>query len=80
MVEPPAAGARHPLLDLPQVFMTPHLGGATSETLARGARQAAAAVADLIAGRRPAAVVNPEVFGGQVFSGDSHERLFRGQP
>ena len=69
VVEPPAAGARHPLLDLPQVFMTPHLGGATSETLARGARQAAAAVADLIAGRRPAAVVNPEVFGGQVFSG-----------
>jgi D-3-phosphoglycerate dehydrogenase / 2-oxoglutarate reductase len=64
VVEPPAAGTRHPLLDLPQVFITPHLGGATSETLARGARLAAAAVADLIAGRRPAAVVNPQVYSG----------------
>jgi D-3-phosphoglycerate dehydrogenase / 2-oxoglutarate reductase len=62
VVEPPAAGARHPLLDLPQVFITPHLGGATSQTLARGARQAADAVAAFLAGQRPAAVVNPEVF------------------
>jgi D-3-phosphoglycerate dehydrogenase / 2-oxoglutarate reductase len=64
VVETPPAGARHPLLDLPQVFVTPHLGGATSQTLERGARQAAAAVAELIAGRQPAAVVNPEVFAG----------------
>jgi D-3-phosphoglycerate dehydrogenase len=62
VVEPPPAGARHPLLDLPQVFITPHLGGATGETLARGARQAAAAVAAFAAGQRPAAVVNPEVY------------------
>jgi D-3-phosphoglycerate dehydrogenase len=61
VVEPPPAGARHPLLGLPQVFITPHLGGATGETLARGARQAAAAVAAFMAGQRPAAVVNPEV-------------------
>jgi D-3-phosphoglycerate dehydrogenase len=62
VVEPPPAGARHSLLDLPQVFITPHLGGATGETLARGARQAAAAVAAFAAGQRPAAVVNPEVY------------------
>jgi D-3-phosphoglycerate dehydrogenase / 2-oxoglutarate reductase len=62
VVERPAGDARHPLLDLPNVFITPHIGGATQETLARGARQAAAAVAALAAGRRPAAVVNPEVF------------------
>jgi D-3-phosphoglycerate dehydrogenase / 2-oxoglutarate reductase len=62
VVERPAGDARHPLLDLPNVLITPHIGGATQETLERGARQAAAAVAQLLAGRRPAAVVNPEVF------------------
>ena len=52
---------RHPLLDLPNVFVTPHIGGATAETLARGARRAVAAVADVLAGRVPADVVNPQV-------------------
>ena len=56
------SAGRHPLLDLPMVLITPHIGGATQETLSRGARQAAAAVAAVLAGRRPAAVVNPEVF------------------
>ena len=62
VVERPADGGRHPLLDLPSVFITPHIGGATQETLDRGARQAVAAVAAVLAGRRPAAVANPEVF------------------
>jgi D-3-phosphoglycerate dehydrogenase / 2-oxoglutarate reductase len=62
VVERPADNARHPLLDLPEVLVTPHIGGATQETLQRGAGQAAAAVAATIAGRRPAGVVNPEVF------------------
>jgi len=62
VVERPSDGARHPLLQLPTVFITPHIGGATEETLLRGARQAADAIADALAGRRPAAVVNPEVF------------------
>jgi phosphoglycerate dehydrogenase-like enzyme len=44
------------------VFITPHIGGATQETLDRGARQAAAAVAAVLAGGRPAAVANPQVF------------------
>jgi D-3-phosphoglycerate dehydrogenase len=54
-------GDRHRLLGLPNVFVTPHIGGATSETLARGARRAVAAVADLLAGRMPSDVVNPQV-------------------
>jgi D-3-phosphoglycerate dehydrogenase len=54
-------GERHPLLNLPNVFITPHIGGATAETLARGARRAVTAVAELLAGRVPANVVNPEV-------------------
>jgi D-3-phosphoglycerate dehydrogenase / 2-oxoglutarate reductase len=62
VVERPAAGTRHPLLDIPTVYLTPHIGGATEETLLRGARQAAEAIATVLAGDRPAAVVNPEVF------------------
>jgi D-3-phosphoglycerate dehydrogenase / 2-oxoglutarate reductase len=58
------AGERHPLLGLPNVFITPHIGGATAETLARGAQQAVAAVAELLAGRGPANVVNPQVLQG----------------
>ena len=68
VVERPAVGARHPLLDLPQVFITPHIGGATQETLDRGARQATAAVAAILTGQRPDAVVNPEVFDRDVLA------------
>jgi D-3-phosphoglycerate dehydrogenase len=59
-------GGRHPLLGLPNVFVTPHIGGATAETLARGARRAVAAVADVLAGRIPPDVVNSQVLGGQT--------------
>jgi D-3-phosphoglycerate dehydrogenase / 2-oxoglutarate reductase len=62
VVERSNRGGRHPLLDLPTVFITPHIGGATQETLERGARQVAAAVAAVLAGQRPAGVANPEVF------------------
>src|SRR5260370_10209995 len=60
VVERPPTGQRHPLLDVPGVIITPHIGGATEETLRRGARQAVAAVADLVPGRPPRSLVNPE--------------------
>ena len=60
VLERPPAGTRHPLLDAPNVFVTPHIGGATTETLARGAQRAVAAVASLLAGRVPDDVVNPQ--------------------
>ncbi|HUD36626.1 MAG TPA: NAD(P)-dependent oxidoreductase [Streptosporangiaceae bacterium] len=63
VVERPQAGTRHPLLNVPNVLLTPHIGGATAETLSRGARVAVAAVADLIAARTPSPLVNPEVLG-----------------
>jgi D-3-phosphoglycerate dehydrogenase len=62
VVERPADGTRHPLLDIPSVYITPHIGGATAQTLRRGAQQAAAAIAAVLAGDTPAAVVNPGVF------------------
>jgi D-3-phosphoglycerate dehydrogenase / 2-oxoglutarate reductase len=61
VAEPRPAGDRHPLLDLPNVIITPHIGGATRETLRRGAEMAAAAVASLLAGRVPEHLVNREV-------------------
>lgn len=61
VLERAPAGQRHPLLGLPNVFVTPHIGGATAETLTRGAERAVAAVTELLAGRVPANVVNPQV-------------------
>jgi D-3-phosphoglycerate dehydrogenase len=61
VAEPRPAGDRHPLLDLPNVVITPHIGGATHETLRRGAAMAADAVASLLAGKDPAHLVNPGV-------------------
>jgi len=55
------AGERHPLLDLPNVIITPHIGGATHETLRRGAEMAAAAVARLVSGQVPDHLMNPEI-------------------
>jgi D-3-phosphoglycerate dehydrogenase / 2-oxoglutarate reductase len=61
VVEPRPGGDRHPLLDRPNVIITPHIGGATHETLRRGAEMAAGAVARLIAGQVPGHLVNPEI-------------------
>jgi D-3-phosphoglycerate dehydrogenase / 2-oxoglutarate reductase len=61
VAEPPPAGNRHPLLGLPNVIITPHIGGATRETLRRGAEMAAAAVGRLVSGQVPDHLVNPEV-------------------
>jgi D-3-phosphoglycerate dehydrogenase len=61
VVEPRPAGERHPLLGRPNVIITPHIGGATHETLRRGAEMAAGAVARLIAGQVPDHLVNPEI-------------------
>ena len=62
-------GDRHRLLGLPNVFVTPHIGGATFETLARGARRTVSAVADLLAGQVPSDVVNPQVLRARSTTG-----------
>ncbi|HKX16213.1 MAG TPA: NAD(P)-dependent oxidoreductase [Propionibacteriaceae bacterium] len=58
--EPPQ---HHPLFDHPDVVLTPHLMGMTRRASAATFADAARGVADVLAGRRPAAVANPEWVG-----------------
>src|SRR5437660_145914 len=53
--------ASHPLLALDNVVATPHTAFYSEESIADLARLAAQNVADVLAGRRPASVVNPVV-------------------
>jgi D-3-phosphoglycerate dehydrogenase len=49
---------QHPLRSMPNVVVTPHLAWYTWEAAARQSQQAADAVLDILAGRRPRSIVN----------------------
>jgi D-3-phosphoglycerate dehydrogenase / 2-oxoglutarate reductase len=51
----------HPLTGMPNVVLTPHIGGATWNTEARQAHMVADGLEALLSGRTPAHIVNPEV-------------------
>jgi D-3-phosphoglycerate dehydrogenase / 2-oxoglutarate reductase len=51
----------HPLLALPNVITTPHVAYYSEESLIDLGRLAAESVASVLAGMKPAAIVNPEV-------------------
>jgi D-3-phosphoglycerate dehydrogenase len=51
----------HPLCSMPNVVLTPHIGGATWDTETRHSRSIADGLAELLAGGRPTNLVNPEV-------------------
>lgn len=53
----------HPLTAMPNVVLTPHIGGATWNTEARQAQLVADDLEALLSGERPAHIVNPEVLG-----------------
>jgi len=53
--------AGHPLLSMPNVVLSPHIGGATTDTEARGAQTVADDLEALMAGKVPDNVVNPQV-------------------
>jgi D-3-phosphoglycerate dehydrogenase / 2-oxoglutarate reductase len=55
--EPPP---HHPLFDHPGVVLTPHVMGLTRRATAATFAAAARGVADVLAGRRPAALANPD--------------------
>jgi D-3-phosphoglycerate dehydrogenase / 2-oxoglutarate reductase len=55
--EPPP---HHPLFDHPNVVLTPHLMGLTRRATAATFAAAARGIADVLAGRRPAALANPD--------------------
>lgn len=53
----------HALVGMPNVVLTPHIGGATWDTEARQAQMVADDLEALLAGATPAHIVNPEVLG-----------------
>jgi D-3-phosphoglycerate dehydrogenase len=52
-----------PLLDLPGLVLTPHVAGMTQESMAHIGDVAATQALDLLQGRRPEFLVNPETWG-----------------
>lgn len=53
----------HPLARMPNVVLTPHIGGATWNTEARQAQMVADDLEALLSGNTPAHILNPEVLG-----------------
>jgi D-3-phosphoglycerate dehydrogenase len=51
-----------PLLKLDNVILTPHIGGATEETVARHSQMIADDIQRFLAGQRPQNMLNPEVW------------------
>jgi D-3-phosphoglycerate dehydrogenase len=54
--------ADHPLARQARAILTPHVGGSTEAALIRTAETAAGRVIDVLAGRRPGGLVNPDVW------------------
>jgi D-3-phosphoglycerate dehydrogenase / 2-oxoglutarate reductase len=54
----------HPLLSMDSVVLTPHIGGATTDTETRGAQIVADDLERLLGGDMPLNIVNPEVLTG----------------
>ncbi|MCY4483675.1 MAG: hydroxyacid dehydrogenase [Spirochaetaceae bacterium] len=55
--------ADHPLLQAPNTLLTPHVSGITDEAMNTASRQIATGVIDVLEGRIPDGLVNPEVVG-----------------
>lgn len=60
--EPEPLPAGHPYLQVDNVLLTPHTAAFTEEGLVRMSAGSAQAVVDILHGRRPASLVNPDVW------------------
>ena len=60
--EPAPIPANSPLLSLNNVVMTPHIGGATDDTVERHSRMMTEDIESFLAGRSPARIVNPSAW------------------
>lgn len=67
--ESDAMPADYPLLHLDNVILSPHTAGSTRDCLERTALEVAEQVLDVLAGRRPAHLVNPDVWERRTSSG-----------
>ena len=56
----------HPLCTAPNTLLTPHISSSTCEALEHMARDSAQGVLDVLQGRRPQFIANPEVFGDRT--------------
>ena len=61
LVSPSPATGRHPLLAFPNVIITPHIGGATTDTLLHGGEIAASEIDRFLSGQPLRNVANPTV-------------------
>jgi glyoxylate reductase len=61
VTDPEPLPADHPLVSLPNAVIVPHIASATVQTRNAMSSLAARNIVELVNGRRPAAIVNPEV-------------------
>lgn len=61
-VEEPARPGQTPLLSLGNVLVTPHVAGATREAARKMATHAAEGILEVLGGRRPRSLINPEIY------------------
>ena len=62
VTDPEPLPADHPLVSMPNAVVVPHIASATVQTRNAMSSLAARNVVEIVNGRRPAAVVNPEVY------------------